>query len=94
MVGTLLVTDRQHTTGENKNLCVRKVNLTWQQSTKVISEHIHRQGKCLELEEVTPNRKEDHCTAFHTCREMFWNEGTTADMQSLRDLWAYFILPL
>lgn len=70
MVGTLLVTDRQHTTGENKNLCVRKVNLTWQQSTKVISEHIHRQGKCLELEEVTPNRKEDHCTAFHTCRDV------------------------
>lgn len=69
MVGTLLVTDSQHTTGENKNLCVRKVNLTWQQSTKVISKHTQRQEQCLGLEEVTPDRKDFlHC--FHTCGDV------------------------
>lgn len=91
--GALLMTDRQHTTGENKNLWVRKVNLTWQQSTKVISEHLHRQQNGLELEEVTPDGKEDHYIAF-TLVEMFWNENTTADMHCLWDLCAYFILPL
>lgn len=55
--------DRQHSNKENKNLTTGKVHLTWQQSTKIIGEHIHRQEKSLIEEEISPNRNEDHCIA-------------------------------
>lgn len=60
--------DTQQSNEENKNLTIRKVNLTWQRSTKMIAEQIHRQKKCPVAEEITPNRNEDHCITLHICR--------------------------
>lgn len=60
--------NRQHSNKENIYLTIRKVNLTWQQSTKMIGEHIRRQEKGLVEEEITPNRNDNHCTALHVCR--------------------------
>lgn len=73
MAGTLLMTHNRAT--KKKNLTIRKVNLTWQQSTKMIAEQIHRQKKCPVAEEITPNRNEDNCTVLHNRRkyQCIWN---------------------
>lgn len=71
MMGTLLMTDTHNTPREKiKHLWVRKVNLTRQQSTKVISEH-------------TQTGRRNVLNSASTLVGIFCNEDTAADMQYL-----------
>lgn len=77
--------DRQHSNGGNKDVTTRKVNPTWQQSTKMMGEHVQRRETGLVAEEITSTEMSITVPLF-TFAAMLGNEGRTVAMQPPSDL--------